>query len=50
MPPLDSEGNLAYVDVPVWTAEVLGILEGCNLQLTKIRELMKEGVEANSSE
>ena len=41
-PPLTPEGKLLYTDIPAWTAEVLGILELCNIKLAETRRLMEE--------
>jgi len=40
MPPIDVDGETRYERLPEYTAEVLGVLEDCNRQLTSIRALM----------
>ena len=41
--PVDrNTGEMRYKDVPAWTAEVLGVLELCNIRMNEIRRLMEE--------
>jgi Flp pilus assembly secretin CpaC len=42
---LNGEGRIAYKDLPPYLAEVLGVLEECNIKLELIRELQAESLE-----
>lgn len=44
MPPLDATGLVPLEESPEYAAEVLGVLEQCNLSLWEIDKLMLEGV------
>lgn len=42
MPPLNAQGELTYEVLPPYVAEVLGILEECNIKLETIKGLQPE--------
>lgn len=50
LPPVDSNGELPYELLPAYLTEVLGVIEKCNLQLSKIKTMTPSGsFESNST-